>query len=157
MWQISLWPYPHVWRNVLNVTDASVFKATRVRQALNYAIDRDALVSFLNGTAKPAFGLYTSDSPMFGKPQQHYAFNPEKAKALLKEAGFGPDKPVKAKIMISTSGSGQMLPLPMNEFLQQNVKECGFDISFEVVDWGAMLVAQRSTPTAPQVMGVDAM
>ena len=64
---------------------------------------------------------------------------------------------VKAKIMISTSGSGQMLPLPMNEFLQQNVKECGFDVSFEVVDWGAMLVAQRSTPTAPQVMGSDAM
>jgi peptide/nickel transport system substrate-binding protein len=31
--------------------------------------------------------------------------------------------------MISTSGSGQMLPLPMNEFLQQNLKECGFDVS----------------------------
>ena len=37
----------------------------------------------------------------------------------MKEAGYGPDKPLKAKIMISTSGSGQMLPLPMNEYLQQ--------------------------------------
>ena len=55
--------------------------------------------------------------------------------------------------MISTSGSGQMLPLPMNEFLQQNLKECGFDISFEVVDWGTMLVALRNTPTAPQAHG----
>ena len=34
-----------------------------------------------------------------------------------------------------------MLPLPMNEFLQQNLKECGFDIAFEVVEWGTMLVA----------------
>jgi hypothetical protein len=30
-------------------------------------------------------------------------------------SGYGPDHPVKAKVMISTSGSGQMMPLPMNE------------------------------------------
>ena len=59
--------------------------------------------------------------------------------------------------MISTSGSGQMLPLPMNEYLQQNLKECSFDISFEVVEWGTMLVALRNPPTAPQALGVDAM
>jgi len=59
--------------------------------------------------------------------------------------------------MISTSGSGQMLPLPMNEYLQQNLKECNFDISFEVVDWGTMLVALRNPPTAPQALNSDAM
>ena len=75
----------------------------------------------------------------------------------MKEAGYGPDKPLKAKIMISTSGSGQMLPLPMNEYLQQNLKECNFDISFEVVDWGTMLVAIRNPPTAPQTLGADAI
>ena len=155
--QISLWPYPHVWPYILNVTDASVFKDKRVRQALNYAIDRDALADFLNGTAKPAFGLYTSDSPLFGKPTQSYAYNPDKAKALLKEAGYGPDKPVKAKVMISTSGSGQMVPLPMNEILQQQVKPSGFDLEFDVVDWGAMLVAKRSAPEAPASHGDDAL
>ena len=59
--------------------------------------------------------------------------------------------------MISTSGSGQMLPLPMNEYLQQNLKECSFDISFEVVEWGTMLVALRNSPTAQQALGSDAM
>jgi peptide/nickel transport system substrate-binding protein len=59
--------------------------------------------------------------------------------------------------MISTSGSGQMQPLPMNEFLQQNLKECGFDISFEVVEWGTMLVALRNAPTSQQALGSDAM
>lgn len=59
--------------------------------------------------------------------------------------------------MISTSGSGQMLPLPMNEFLQQSMKQCGFDISFEVVEWGTMLVAFRAEPTAPQAVNSDAM
>ena len=50
--QISLWPYPHVWPYILNVAEGSAFRDKRLRQALNYAIDRDALVKFLNGAAK---------------------------------------------------------------------------------------------------------
>jgi peptide/nickel transport system substrate-binding protein len=61
---------------------------------------------------------------------------------------------VKAKIMISTSGSGQMMPIPMNEFLQQNFKAVGIEIEFDVVEWGTMLVAIRNAPTAPQSHGV---
>jgi peptide/nickel transport system substrate-binding protein len=150
--------YPHVWPWTLNLgkTDAP-WSDIRIRRALNYCINREGLVSLLNGLAEPSVGIFKKTDPYFGNPAEQYKYDPAKAKALLKDAGYGPDKPVKAKVMVSTSGSGQMLPLPMNEFLQQNVKECGFDIAFEVVDWGAMLVAQRSTPTAQQVMGVDAM
>ena len=47
--------------------------------------------------------------------------------------------------MISTSGSGQMLPLPMNEFLQQNLKEaCDVDVSFDVVEWQVLLTPARA-------------
>ena len=35
--------------------------------------------------------------------------------------------------------------------------QCGFDISFEVVEWGTMLVAFRNDPTGPQALGADAM
>ena len=45
----------------------------------------------------------------------------------------------------------------MNEYLQQNLKECNFDIFFEVVDWGTMLVAMRNPPLGPQSRGVDAV
>ncbi len=50
--------------------------------------------------------------------------------------------------MISTSGSGQMMPIPMNEFMQQNFKAVGMGIEFDVVEWGTMLVAIRDAPTA---------
>jgi len=153
--QISLWPYPHTWPYVLNTTGNSPFHDKRVRQAANYAIDRDGLVKLLNGTAEPATGLYPENHPVFGKPANHYVFDPAKSKALLKEAGYRGQ--VKAKIMISTSGSGQMLPLPMNEYLQQSMREAGFDIDFEVVEWGSMLVAVRSLPDAPAGKGVDAI
>ena len=155
--QISLWPYPHVWPYILNMSEGSVFHDKRLRQALNYAIDRDAIAKFLNGTAKPAYGVYPPDNPDFGKPEQHYGYDPDKAKKLLKEAGYGPDHPVKAKVMISTSGSGQMMPLPMNEIIQQQVKPIGFDLDFDVVDWGTMLVVKRSAPTAPASHGADAL
>jgi peptide/nickel transport system substrate-binding protein len=70
--QISLWPFPHVWPYILNTTESSVFHDKRLRQALNDAIDRDAIAKFLNGTAKPAYGVYPPDNPDFGKPEQHY-------------------------------------------------------------------------------------
>jgi peptide/nickel transport system substrate-binding protein len=150
--------YPHVWPWVMNFGKPdSPWKDVRVRRAINYCVNREGLVSLLNGLAEPAVGIYNTTDPFFGHPKEAYSHDPAKARALLKEAGYGPDKPVKAKVMISTSGSGQMLPLPMNEFLQQNVKECYFDISFDVVDWGTMLVGLRNPPTAPEAHGDDAM
>jgi len=137
------------------VTGQSPFRDRLVRQAANYAVDREGLVKLLNGSATPATGLYPAEHPVFGDPQNHYAYDPEKAKALLTQAGY--TAPVKAKIMISTSGSGQMMPLPMNEFLQQSMQAAGFDLDFEVVEWGAMLLGYRSAPDAPASKGVDAL
>jgi ABC-type transport system substrate-binding protein len=96
----------------------SPFKDVRVRQALNYCIDRDGLVTLLNGTAEPSVGWLKPKDAGFGKPANRYGFDPAKGKALLAEAGYTAAKPLSFKVMISTSGSGQMLPLPMNEYLQ---------------------------------------
>jgi ABC-type transport system substrate-binding protein len=150
--------YPHVWPWVMNIKKSdSPFRDKRVRVAANYCIDRDGMVQLLNGTAEPAVGFFKKKSQFFGNPKEAYTFDPEKAKGLLKQAGYGPGKPVKAKIMISTSGSGQMLPLPMNEFLQQTLAKCGIEIQFEVVEWGTMLVAFRNDPSGPPALGSDAM
>lgn len=148
--------YPHVWPWVLNTAKAdSPFRDVKVRQAINYCIDRDGLVTLLGGTAEPSVGFFKKGDPRFGNPKNNYKFDPIMARKLLAEAGAG--RPVRGKIMISTSGSGQMLPLPMNEFLQQSMKQCGFDITFEVVEWGTMLVAFRAEPTAPQALNSDGM
>ena len=135
--------FPHIWPYWLKTTGDSPFKDARVRQAFNYAIDRDAVLALLNGAGEPAFGFWKKDDPRFGNPKNDYKYDPAKAKALLMEAGYKPGELVKVKAIISTSGSGQMLPLPMNEVVQQGAKAAGFDIEFVVVEWGAMLVAFR--------------
>ena len=152
---VSLWPYPHTYPYLLNTTAKSPFHDVRVRQAINYALDREGLCTLLNGTAKPAVGVYPPGHPVFGTPKNNYKHDPDKAMALLKEAGYGPDKRVKAKIMISTSGSGQMVPIAMNEFMQQSFQAAWMDIDFDVVEWGTMLVGVRSPPDSPQSHGDD--
>jgi peptide/nickel transport system substrate-binding protein len=154
-YQIVTGSYPHVWPWFYNIGAAnSPFKDVRVRQALNYCIDRDGLVSLLNGTAEPSAGWLKASDPDFGHPQNHYAFDAAKGKALLAEAGYTTARPLAFKMMISNSGSGQMLPLPMNEYLQQNLKEaCGVDVQFDVVEWQVLLTNARAAPDAPALQG----
>ncbi len=51
-----------------------------------------------------------------------------------------------------------MLPLPMNEFLQENLKQaCGVNIEFDVVEWQILLNSARMVPDAPQLRGANAL
>lgn len=66
-----------------NITDA------RVRQALVYAIDRQQLVDqLLKGHGEVVDGFLSSASPFYDESIQPMEYNPEKAKALLEEAGW---------------------------------------------------------------------
>jgi ABC-type transport system substrate-binding protein len=150
--------YPHVWPWFYGLGEGSPFRDVRVRQALNYCIDRDGLVSLLSGTAEPAVGWLKPSDPNFGHPKNLYKFDPAKGKSLLAEAGYGPSKPLHFKVMISNSGSGQMVPLPMNEFLQQNLAAaCGVNVDFDVVEWQVLLTAARLAPDSPSLKGSIAL
>jgi peptide/nickel transport system substrate-binding protein len=154
--QIVTKPYPHIWAWHASNADPSPMADKRVRLALNYGLDRDSLVEMLGGTAIPAKGPWPESYKYFGKPKENYSYQPEKAKALLKEAGYGPgSKPLKLKVQIPTAGSGNMVPLPMGEFVQQSYKELGIDVEYEVVDWGTMLSTMRQRPDSPNIPKLD--
>ncbi len=148
-------PFPQIWPYWLKIADATPFKDVRVRQALNYAMDREGLVALLNGSAEPAKGFWKTGDPRFGHPQNDYKYDPAKARSLLAAAGYK-DQLVPVRVLISTSGSGQMLPEPMNELLQQSARDAGFDLSFSVVDF-AQMAALRNRPGAPEMKDVIAM
>jgi len=94
----------------------------------------------LNGTCIPGVGVVYPGHPWFGNPKVRYEYDPAKARELLKQAGYdGKDKRVKSSMLISTSGSGQMLPLPMNEFVQENLRDVGIDLELVPIDWNAMI------------------
>ena len=65
------------------------FEDKRVRQAINYAIDTDLIIKRLvKDKAYRAVSWLPLSSPAFDKTVKPYAFDPEKAKKLLAEAGY---------------------------------------------------------------------
>ncbi len=125
---------PHVWNYHLSVLPGSPWTDIRLRKALNLAIDRDGIVALMNGLAKPAKGQVDPSSPWFGHPTFDIKYDPAAAKKLVEEAGYSPQKPLKTTFVIAQGGTGQMLSLPMNEFIQQGLKEIGIDVDFKVVE-----------------------
>jgi ABC-type transport system substrate-binding protein len=51
-----------------------------------------------------------------------------------------------------------MQPLPMNEYLQDNLKQaCGVDVQFDTVEWNVLLDSIRLTPDSPRLRGAMAL
>lgn len=155
-YQITSNGYPHIWPWQFSFLDGSPWLDKRVRQAANLAVDRESIQQLLGGYMVPAQGLLLPDDPAFGDPDFKITYDPEAAKALLAEAGFGPSNPVQAKVLISASGSGQMQPLQMNELIQQQLKEVGIEISFEVLVWETLFNNWRQGAADPASMGAHA-
>jgi peptide/nickel transport system substrate-binding protein len=150
--QIVTNPYPHNWPYILNFTRGP-FTDLRVRQAANYAINRDDVVELVGGLATPQYAQVPPTQPYYGKPVI-YKFNKEKARALLTEAGC---LPCKITLAISTSGSGQMQSLSMNELVKQQLEDAGFVVTLNVMDWNALLDVSRSgVPKYPNIDGMNA-
>jgi peptide/nickel transport system substrate-binding protein len=143
--------YPHDWPYMLNFTRGP-FKDLRVRQAANYAINRQDVVDLLGGTAIPEYDVAPPTVAYYGHPIK-YDYDPKKARALLTEAGC---MPCKVNFAISTSGSGQMQPLPMNELVKSQLEEAGFEVSLQTMDWNALLDTYRSgVDKNPQYDGLN--
>jgi peptide/nickel transport system substrate-binding protein len=145
--------YPHVWPYMLSFEEGSPFRDLRVRKAANMAIDRKGLVTLLGGLAAPARGMVDPGHPWFGNPKTDLSYNPDGAKKILAEAGYSDKNPVKVKFIISASGSGQMQPLPMNEFIKENMRDVGIDVEFQVIDWEALRNRRRLGAAAPENRG----
>ncbi|RAI44084.1 ABC transporter substrate-binding protein [Rhodoplanes roseus] len=134
---------PHVWNYHLSMLPGSPWTDVRLRRALNLAVDRDAMLELLNGLGKPAIGQVDPSSPWFGTPSFKIKHDVAEAKRLVKEAGYSPEKPLKTTFVIAQGGTGQMLSLPMNEFLQESFKEIGIQVDFKVVELEALYTYWR--------------
>jgi ABC-type transport system substrate-binding protein len=149
--------YPHIWPYMLNHMEGSPFHDIRLRKAANLAIDRDGLVKLLGGLASPAVGHFPVDHPWFGKPTFAIKYDPDAARKLMAEAGFGPKNPVKIKFLMSAAGSGQMQPVPMNEFIQENLEDVGFEVALETLDWEALRSRRIEGAENPENNGIDGL
>ena len=150
---------PHVWPWQFSRIEGSPWNDIRVRKAANLCIDREGLKDgLLAGLMVPATGTYEVGHPWRGNPTFQIKFDKPAAQKLMQEAGFGPSKKLSVKVQTSTSGSGQMLPLPMNEYLQQALAECYFDVQLDVIEWNTLFSQNwRKGASDPSARGSNAI
>jgi peptide/nickel transport system substrate-binding protein len=136
-YQVLTNSYDHIWPWVYNTTKPP-FDDPAVRTALNWAIDRDSLVSnILQDTAEPALGYAPKANTAYREENDVYGYDPDKAKQMLADAGY-PDG-FTMTLSYPTSGSGNMIPGPMNTALQADLAKVGVKVELKPIEWAAML------------------
>ncbi len=129
---------PHLWYLMLNC-QKKPFNDRRVRQAVNYAINKEAICQqLLKGTATvassvtpPAFKGY------FDASLKPYPYDPAKAKELLAEAGY--PNGLDVLFWVTQNGSGMLSPDLMGTAMQANLAAAGIRAKIETFEWNTYL------------------
>jgi len=109
----------------------SPFADVKVRQAMSYAIDRQALVDYvLYGYGRPMQQLSVPEAWSYSPTVKGYPHNPEKAKALLKEAGY--PNGFSTTLYFSTEGTGKKLFTAVQGYLV----DVGINAKLEMLNLG---------------------
>jgi peptide/nickel transport system substrate-binding protein len=109
----------HVWYLGIN-NQKKPFDDKRVRQALNYAVNKEAIVrDVLKGTGAVSKG-------------------PVLPGTWAADGGFT------ATLWVPESGSGMQSPVAMSTVMQSNLKAIGVNVTLQTMEWGAFLAKLRS-------------
>jgi peptide/nickel transport system substrate-binding protein len=104
-----------------------------VRRAIAHALDREAIVEYvLGGAARPASALLPANHWAGNPALSFYSYDPEKARALLREEGFNDENP--AKITYKTSNDPFRIRLAT--IIQNQLSQVGIDVDLRSYDWG---------------------
>ena len=132
----------HVWYLGIN-NQKKPFDDKRVRQALNYAVNKEAIVrDVLKGTGSLSRGPVLPSTWGADPGLKPYPYDPERAKKLLAEAGY--PSGFSTTLWVPESGSGMQSPVPMSTVIQSNLKAVGITVALQTMEWGAYLAKLRT-------------
>ena len=111
------------------------FDDVRVRQALNYAVDKESIVK--NIYQGLAMVIPTMVGPLNTgyAPVKGYSYDPAKAKKLLAEAGY----PNGFKTILWTPKGRYLKDFELAQAIQQQLRPVGIEASLETFEWAAYL------------------
>ena len=129
---------PHLWYLMLN-TRKKPFDDKRVRQAVNYAINKQGMAQDLlkdsatvaDSVTPPAFAW------AYDKDIAPFPYDPAKAKALLAEAGYGAG--IDVTFTVTQNGSGMLSPVLMAGAIQADLAAVGVRARIETYEWNTYL------------------
>ena len=121
------------------------FNDIRVRQALNYAIDKDEVIKgVLLGLGEPISSPYKPGTRWNNPKLKPYPYSPSKALKLLADAGYIKDKngsltrdgkPLKFEIITNQNKQREMTAV----VIQKRLQEIGVEVSIRVIEWASFV------------------
>ncbi len=122
------------------------FDDLRVRQAINYAIDKQEIIDgVLLGLGEPVSSPYKFGTRWNNPALKPYPYDPEKAKSLLKDAGYADTdgdgilekdgKPFTFEILSNQNKEREMTAV----LIQRRLKEVGIEVNIRVLEWASFL------------------
>ncbi len=105
----------------------------RVRRALAHALDRDTILRFLfRGGGRPAEGLFPPGHWAANPDLAAFPYDPPAARALLAQAGFGPQRPLR----LTLKTSSDPFRVRLATVIQAQWRAIGVELAVESYDWG---------------------
>ncbi|MEX2649149.1 MAG: ABC transporter substrate-binding protein [Alphaproteobacteria bacterium] len=117
----------------------------KVRQALNMAINKDRIVQIINGRAVVANQALPPAMPAYNTAETGYAFDPDKAKALLAEAGY-PDGFQSVLYAMNTDPNPRIA-----QAIQQDLAAIGVAVEIKALDPSVVIQAGGTEGEAPMI------
>jgi len=109
----------------------------RVRRAIAHAINRPLIVNqLLKGEAQIAEGPIPPSNPYFNKNVKPWAYDPNRAKALLQEAGFDLNRTLVLRVP-----TGNILRERTGDIIRENLVAVGLKVEIQKTDFPTHLAA----------------
>ena len=110
------------------------FTDVRVRRAVNYGIDKERVLKLITGRAVPAHGVLPPSMPGYNPELRSYEFDPEKARALLAEAGYAEGFELPLWVRSDTG-----YEVKVAEAIQQDLAQVGIKLDIRPVAFGTLI------------------
>lgn len=122
-------------------TRAKPLDDIRFRQALNLAVDREAIAVLLDNLVIPIGGPVSRTNESFDKSQPQYGHDVERAKALIAEMGLQSLPPL--KVMVPSGGAGFAQSRDIIAQIQQDMRAVGVDLEPQMMDLNTVVATER--------------
>lgn len=104
-----------------------------LRRALNFAVDRTTIIdNILGGSYRSSKGAIPAGLPGYNKQMRGYAYDPQKAKDLLAEAGYPEGEGLKPLILNYNRDEGHQA---VAEAVAQQFNQLGIDVQLQELEW----------------------
>jgi peptide/nickel transport system substrate-binding protein len=131
-----------------NIVD-SPLKNKKVRQAINYAVNRDAIIKYiLKGYGEPLPSFVPKIIWGYDNKLKPYPYDPQKAKQLLTEAGY----PNGLSIVMNGPSGRYLRDKEVCQAIAGQLQDVGIRVDLQILEWGTFIEKVTSHTSAPMYL-----